>query len=268
MTELGTHAIGADARLRPNVGTELPMAHAIGREIIQAGLADREFTELATSGYEEYRTLVEPWTLSLAVKVTGVPAAVLRELAHAFAQGEPIPALAVTEHDTDGHRALGDLSLLTGRDLTGHDLSDRERRTRFQLVRHPPPVDLTDERYPVRLTNGRRQGSYNTLLQKGGSASALRRAECVELSPEDAERHGVVVGEVVRVVTRRGSTTAPVWVDPALRPGLAFMTGRSLAVDLATETGLPLVGFLRGHSMNVYAGDHRLALTAAAAAQG
>lgn len=34
----------------------------------------------------------------------------------------------------------------------------------------------------------------------------------------------------------------------------------SLAVDLAMETGLTLVGFLRGPSMNVYAGDERIAL--------
>ena len=32
----------------------------------------------------------------------------------------------------------------------------------------------------------------------------------------------------------------------------------SLAVDLAAEAGLTLVGFLRGASMNVYAGEHRL----------
>ncbi|MEU8996005.1 formate dehydrogenase accessory sulfurtransferase FdhD [Streptomyces caniferus] len=38
----------------------------------------------------------------------------------------------------------------------------------------------------------------------------------------------------------------------------------SLAVDLAAETGLTLVGFLRGSSMNVYAGEHRLALPAEA----
>lgn len=38
----------------------------------------------------------------------------------------------------------------------------------------------------------------------------------------------------------------------------------SLAVDLAAETGLTLVGFLRGASMNVYAGEHRIALRAAA----
>jgi FdhD protein len=38
----------------------------------------------------------------------------------------------------------------------------------------------------------------------------------------------------------------------------------SLAVDLAAETGLTLVGFLRGSSMNIYAGDHRIALRTAA----
>jgi FdhD protein len=38
----------------------------------------------------------------------------------------------------------------------------------------------------------------------------------------------------------------------------------SLAVDLAAETGLTLVGFLRGSNMNVYAGQHRVALRAAA----
>ncbi|MGP3952602.1 formate dehydrogenase accessory sulfurtransferase FdhD [Streptomyces sp. 7N604] len=39
----------------------------------------------------------------------------------------------------------------------------------------------------------------------------------------------------------------------------------SLAVDLAVESGLTLVGFLRGRSMNVYAGEERVALRAAAA---
>lgn len=36
----------------------------------------------------------------------------------------------------------------------------------------------------------------------------------------------------------------------------------SLAVDLAVETGLGLVGFLRGGSMNIYAGEDRLVLPA------
>jgi FdhD protein len=32
----------------------------------------------------------------------------------------------------------------------------------------------------------------------------------------------------------------------------------SLAASLAEESGLTLVGFLRGTTMNVYAGEHRL----------
>lgn len=39
----------------------------------------------------------------------------------------------------------------------------------------------------------------------------------------------------------------------------------SLAVDLAAESGLTLVGFLRGSSMNVYTGAHRLGLAEARA---
>jgi FdhD protein len=41
----------------------------------------------------------------------------------------------------------------------------------------------------------------------------------------------------------------------------------SLAVDLAAEAGLSLVGFLRGPTMNVYAGAHRLAVRAENLAQ-
>jgi len=42
-------------------------------------------------------------------------------------------------------------------------------------------------------------------------------------------------------------------------PVLAAVSAPStLAMDFATETGMTLVGFLRGPTMNVYAGAHRL----------
>ena len=54
----------AESWLGLNVGTDIPLAHAIGREIIHAGLANTAFIERATTGFEEYAAEVEPWTLS------------------------------------------------------------------------------------------------------------------------------------------------------------------------------------------------------------
>ncbi len=233
------HRQGTAGRLRPNPGTDVPLAHAIGREIIHAGLADHAFIERATSGFEEYRQLVEPWTLSLAEKVTGIPAAAIRGLAHVWTRDEQarlirLPGDTELDNGTDHLQSLINLSLLTGH--TGQQGSGVQRAP-FRLVQQAPPVDLTDERYPVRLTTGRRLDSYNSSVQRGDSAAPLRRGECIELSSEDAEHYSVVVGEQVRVSTRRGSLVAPVWVDPALRPGLAFMALRLPAdADINQQT--------------------------------
>ncbi len=61
-------------------------------------------------------------------------------------------------------------------------------------------------------------------MQSAGYRSPLRRGETLDLSPEDAARLTIADGERVRVVSRRGAVEAPVRVDDALRPGLAFMT--------------------------------------------
>ncbi|MFD3488167.1 molybdopterin oxidoreductase family protein [Streptomyces sp. NPDC058665] len=441
----------AESWMGLNVGTDIPLAHAVGREIIHAGLHNKAFIEQATTGFEEYAAEVEPWTLGVAEKVTGVPAAAIRDLAHAYARAERAQlcwTLGITEHHngTDNVRALINLSLLTGHvgrygsgvqplrgqnnvqgggdmgaipnrlpgfqdilepdirqkfetawdtviqphyglnltdmfeametgdlkavycigenpaqseadseqavdrlkaldflvvqdifltrtaeladvilpataawcetdgtttnserrvqrvrkainppgearedidiicDLAarlGHpwkfadaetvwnelrelspdhygmtydrlvehhgiqwpcpdterleptylhgrlweaDPAKRGRLAPFGIVEHDPPVDLTDEQYPIRLTTGRRLDSYNTGVQSGSFASPMRRGEYVELCPEDAEKYGVQVGEEVQISSRRGTVRAPVWIDPGLRPGLAFMT--------------------------------------------
>jgi formate dehydrogenase major subunit len=91
-------------------------------------------------------------------------------------------------------------------------------------VENDPPVDALTDEFPMRLTTGRRLDSYNTGVQTGGYSSPLRRAETLDISPEDGRHYSVAEGEVVLVSSRRGSLKVVVRHDPALRPGLAFMT--------------------------------------------
>jgi len=97
-------------------------------------------------------------------------------------------------------------------------------RAPFHAVEHRAPVDPLSDDFPIRLTTGRRLAEYNTGVQTGAYQSPTRRGETLDLSPEDARAYGLASGEAVRIVSRRGSVTAPVFIDPTLRPGLAFMT--------------------------------------------
>jgi predicted molibdopterin-dependent oxidoreductase YjgC len=98
------------------------------------------------------------------------------------------------------------------------------KKAAFAAVPHALPFEALDERYPLRLTTGRRLDSYNTGVQSNGFHTPMRRGETLDLCPEDAARFGVSAGERVRVSSRRGSVIAPVRLDDGLRPGLAFMT--------------------------------------------
>jgi predicted molibdopterin-dependent oxidoreductase YjgC len=109
----------ADGWLGLDVGSDIALANAIGREILAAGLENRDFIERATSGFDEYRAAVEPYTLEYAQRSTGVPAALIRELAHAYASAPRAQlcwTLGITEHHNavDNVRALINLALLCG----------------------------------------------------------------------------------------------------------------------------------------------------------
>ncbi len=109
----------ADLWLGIDVGTDIPLANAVAREIIAAGLVNEEFVARATVNYDAFRESVEPWTLEEGERVTGVPAEAIHELAHAFGNAKNPQlcwTLGITEHHNavDNVFALINLSLLVG----------------------------------------------------------------------------------------------------------------------------------------------------------
>jgi predicted molibdopterin-dependent oxidoreductase YjgC len=109
----------ADAWLGLDVGSDIALANAVAREIIAAGLENREFIAQATTGFESFKRAVESYTLAYAERETGVPAGVIQEMAHAYAgAGRAMICwtLGITEHHNAVDNVLGliDLALLTG----------------------------------------------------------------------------------------------------------------------------------------------------------
>ncbi len=109
----------SDVWLGINVGSDIALANAVGREIIDAGLENRDFIGHSTEGFEAYAASVESYTPQFAAEVTGVPAGAIRELAHAYATADKAQilwTLGITEHHNgvDNVFSLCNLALLTG----------------------------------------------------------------------------------------------------------------------------------------------------------
>jgi len=110
----------ADGWLGLDVGSDIALANAVGREIIARGLENRTFIEHATRDFEAYRESVEPYTLEEAERISGVPAAAIAEMADAYGRADRAIicwTLGITEHHNavDNVLALINLALLTGK---------------------------------------------------------------------------------------------------------------------------------------------------------
>jgi len=146
-------------------------------------------------------------------------------------------------------------------------------RSRWTLDSDPVTVDAeTLTALPERLRAAQRAFARTGGLHAAGLFTAQGEPVVVR---EDVGRHNAVdkvVGWAAReqrlpltghvlLVSGRASfeLTQKAWM--AGIPVLAAVSAPStLAADLAEEAGMTLVGFLRGDTMNVYTGEHRIAL--------
>jgi FdhD protein len=172
----------------------------------------------------------------------------------------PAPSLERSFYTTSSCGVCGKASLDAVRTVARWTVAD-------DPVRVSPAV-LTG--LPDRLRAAQRVFDKTGGLHAAGLFDASGELLCLR---EDVGRHNAVdkvVGWALRdgrlplrgtvlLVSGRASfeLTQKAWMAgiPAL---VAVSAPSSLAVDLAAEAGMTLVGFLRGETMNVYAGAHRV----------
>ncbi|WP_051344371.1 molybdopterin-dependent oxidoreductase [Alicyclobacillus herbarius] len=115
----------------------------------------------------------------------------------------------------------------TGRERTKEEferIGANGRAILYGLTYYPPAERPTPE-FPLWLTTGRIVWHWHTRTKTGRSPNLHMAAPqgYVEIHMQDAEKLSILPGEMVRVVTARGSIEVPARVVDTVRPGLVFV---------------------------------------------
>jgi len=116
------------------------------------------------------------------------------------------------------------------KDHPGTPILHREVFTRgkgkFIPLEYKPSKELPDEEYPLVLTTGRSLYHYHTgtMTRRVKGLNVLRREGEVEINPGDASSLGIIDGEKVKVISRRGEVVARAKVTEVSPVGVVFMT--------------------------------------------
>lgn len=95
----------------------------------------------------------------------------------------------------------------------------------FVAVEHEDAKELPDETYPLILTTGRILYHYHTRTMTGRvpGLEEIAPASFVEIHPTTAEALDIKNGEIVRVISRRGSVETDARVTDRITPDVVFI---------------------------------------------
>ena len=110
----------ADIHLQLKPGTNVAFANGMMHIILRDGLADMDFVQQRTEGFEEIAEIVKDYTPEKVAEICGIRAEDLRDAAHLYAKADKAPlcyCLGVTEHSTgtEGVMSLSNLAMLVGK---------------------------------------------------------------------------------------------------------------------------------------------------------
>jgi assimilatory nitrate reductase catalytic subunit len=109
----------ADIHLPITPGTDLVLLNSLAHVILAEELADREYIEAHTSGYDEFATLVEQYDPVSASRICGIDEDTIRNVARTYAKAGAamtIWTMGINQstHGSDGVVAINNLNLITG----------------------------------------------------------------------------------------------------------------------------------------------------------
>jgi len=95
----------------------------------------------------------------------------------------------------------------------------------FQGISYRPSLELPDDEFPLVLSTGRTLYHYNAATQTRRASGPLAKqpTNFVEMHRRDARKRGLADGDLVQVLSRRGSVVAKVNVSPRMRRGCVWM---------------------------------------------
>ncbi|MFM6104523.1 MAG: molybdopterin oxidoreductase family protein [Sphaerospermopsis kisseleviana] len=98
-------------------------------------------------------------------------------------------------------------------------------RAKFGAYYSKGLAEPPDPNYPFILTTGRLYGHWHTQTRTGriDKIKQMHLEPFLEIHPRDAEKLGIVDGQVVEVRSRRGSAKFPTKITQAISPGTVFV---------------------------------------------
>jgi len=109
----------ADIHLPIKPGTDLVLLNALSHVMLAEGLADQNYIQTHTSGFEDFKQLVEDYNPEMAEKICGISAQIIRKVARIYAEAGAamtIWTMGINQstHGSDGVVAINNLNLITG----------------------------------------------------------------------------------------------------------------------------------------------------------
>ena len=95
----------------------------------------------------------------------------------------------------------------------------------FHAIDYVPPAEIPDQEFPLYLTTGRVLYQYHTgtMTMKSSGLNEKAPGCFVEISLQDARRHGIEDEALLRVVSRRGEIEAKAKISEMAVEGTVFI---------------------------------------------